>query len=87
MYILVTQKSRHIEGDERSRTNPGHGFPAHTENYQVVEEIENDEELMKKVKRLRESYGKPEFKVYRAEKLSMNFETVVTFEVDKTSNS
>lgn len=23
--------SIHIEGDERSRTNPGHGYPAHSE--------------------------------------------------------
>lgn len=32
-YAVIVYKTRSIyhEGDERSRTNPGHGYPAHTE--------------------------------------------------------
>jgi hypothetical protein len=33
--ILVFETSSvYIEGDERSRTNPGHGYPAHTETHE-----------------------------------------------------
>ena len=30
--IIFDNKQIHHEGDERSRTNPGHGYPAYTEN-------------------------------------------------------
>jgi hypothetical protein len=32
-FAIITEVSVHIPGDERSRTNPGHGYPAHTETY------------------------------------------------------
>lgn len=37
-YAIITFETIHVPGDERSRTNPGHGYPAHTEsvvNYQA----------------------------------------------------
>ena len=30
-YAIIDQRSINIPGDERSRTNPGHGYPASTE--------------------------------------------------------
>lgn len=38
MYIILVNSSYHVEGDERSRTNPGHGYPAEDVDY--VEAIE-----------------------------------------------
>lgn len=35
--IIYNTTSVYIEGDERSRTNPGHGYPAHTETYDSFE--------------------------------------------------
>jgi hypothetical protein len=35
--IIYGKRSIHIEGDERSRTNPGHGYPAHTEHFDDIE--------------------------------------------------
>jgi hypothetical protein len=35
--ILYSSTSVHIEGDERSRTNPGHGYPAHTDTYDTFQ--------------------------------------------------
>ncbi len=29
-YAIITFSTRHVPGDERSRTNPGHGYPAHS---------------------------------------------------------
>lgn len=31
-FVILKPKSIHIPGDERSRTNPGHGYPATTES-------------------------------------------------------
>ena len=28
-FAIVVFSSVHVDGDERSRTNPGHGYPAH----------------------------------------------------------
>ena len=33
--IVYDSKSVHHEGDERSRTNPGHGYPAYTETIPI----------------------------------------------------
>lgn len=35
--MIYYEKRIHHEGDERSRTNPGHGYPAHTEVVKLVE--------------------------------------------------
>lgn len=32
-WAIISGASMHIPGDERSRTNPGHGYPASTEYY------------------------------------------------------
>jgi hypothetical protein len=32
-WAIITGSSLTIPGDERSRTNPGHGYPESTENY------------------------------------------------------
>ena len=45
-YLVVLDKgSVHVPGDKRSRTHPGHGYPAHTVNYRdvVIFEFGNDE--------------------------------------------
>ena len=31
-YAIIEFSSYYVEGDERSRTNPGHGYPGHSEN-------------------------------------------------------
>ena len=60
-WAIITSSSIYIPGDERSRTNPGHGYPA--ENQRIVEYeaylteekwIEAIEELESKA--FRESY-------------------------------
>lgn len=32
-WAIIRSSSVYIPGDERSRTNPGHGYPAETENF------------------------------------------------------
>lgn len=37
--LVFTTQHIHHEGDERSRTNPGHGYPAHTETINSIDYI------------------------------------------------
>lgn len=36
MFGVLVEVQHDVAGDERSRTNPGHGYPAHTVKYEVL---------------------------------------------------
>lgn len=42
---VVVERKYYVEGDERSRTNPGHGYPAHTDTFQEFKEFSDRESL------------------------------------------
>lgn len=44
-YAVIESDSVHIPGDERSRTNPGHGYPAHTKSFISYKAFVSLEEL------------------------------------------
>ena len=44
-YGVLETTLRHVEGDERSRTHPGHGYPAHTVKDTKLHEFDNEEGL------------------------------------------
>lgn len=57
--IIFDVKHIHHEGDERSRTNPGHGYPAYTEtvnNFQYLSFDHNDEGKTKWENKIKELY-------------------------------
>ena len=57
-WVILTTSSTHVPGDERSRTNPGHGYPAHTVtsiNYNIY----HDEEEWKNENNRREKNKYP----------------------------
>lgn len=61
-WAIIREASVHHEGDERSRTNPGHGYPANTTHHVEVAEVFTDEEIFKyelarQVEDNRTSYG------------------------------
>lgn len=45
-YLAIYTESVFIPGDERSRTNPGHGYPERTEHYPVLKWFRDDKELI-----------------------------------------
>jgi hypothetical protein len=53
-YVIIKRSQRFVQGDERSRTNPGHGYPAHYEEisefieYSDHEEWKSDVEVLAK---------------------------------------
>jgi hypothetical protein len=42
LYVIITNESVWIPGDERSRTAPGHGYPASTHSYAGLEYFEDE---------------------------------------------
>ena len=65
-FAIITTTDIYIPGDERSRTNPGHGYPEHTEtsiNYDVYQ-IGNEESWKAQIAHL--TKNKTPFKAIRA---------------------
>lgn len=79
-FAALVTKSITIPGDERSRTNPGHGYPEHTEDYLELVSFENKEAMEAWIKRTTtNAYSKPTFKLIKYEELS--YETNVSVKV------
>ena len=74
-YLLMTKKSIHIPGDERSKTHPGHGYPAHNETFECVEVILDEAKLKNKIKSLVDR--KVEYTLYKGEEINVSVDTVV----------
>ena len=49
-YGVIRTKTITHEGDERSRTHPGHGYPAYSENVRYLEEFDGQDALKKFLK-------------------------------------
>ncbi len=49
---IILGASVHHEGDERSRTHPGHGYPAYTEHYTTYEPYTDRDEWIRRIERL-----------------------------------
>jgi len=80
---LVTE-SVNIPGDERSRTNPGHGYPASTMDYIRVVEFKSEVEMEEWVKKeTTKPYGgsPARFRLIQYEELK--YTTTVKVEVQK----
>jgi hypothetical protein len=79
-YAILDQRSVHIPGDERSRTHPGHGYPASTEqvwDYIVFADRESWEEEIKS--RQRSEWGRKDFIAISATPATIN--TTIQVEV------
>lgn len=75
-FAAITTTSVTIPGDERSRTNPGHGYPEHTETYTKFREFESADEL----KRFLKMHGDvSKVRVIEFQDLEVKTEVVVDF--------
>lgn len=71
--IVFKTQSVYHEGDERSRTNPGHGYPAHTEIIETIEYIpfNSKQEMDQWIINVETTkYNKPKYKLIEAKPLS-----------------
>ncbi len=62
-YAILTESSITIPGDERSRTNPGHGYPEHSVSYINYEAFTDEAKWKERIEYLTFSaYGKQNFR-------------------------
>lgn len=73
-YAVIYTDTIYHEGDERSRTNPGHGYPAYSESVEKIK-IFPHEDALKEWIRTRNSYEK--YTAIKFQKLSVRTEIVV----------
>ena len=71
---VILEETIHHEGDERSRTNPGHGYPACDETITTFKKIGNEEALKAWIIRNSGQY-KPKFTVIKYEDVSFELTT------------
>lgn len=77
-YIIIENVSVYIPGDERSRTAPGHGYPAHTDTYQKVSWYYEELPWKAAVERL--AHGRVSFKAGKFIEAKVGLEAKVEFE-------
>lgn len=77
--LVYKQQSVYHEGDERSRTHPGHGYPAYTEVFTKAEHYvtENEYTWENEVKRL--FLNKDQFVAFKVNQLA---EITTTVEIE-----
>ena len=53
-WAIISNVSVYHEGDERSRTHPGHGYPAHTTTHTEYTPYATEEEALEAIRRKRD---------------------------------
>ena len=80
---LVLKTNIDHEGDERSRTCPGHGYPAHTETVHSIDYIPfNSKKEMDEwvVKAETKTYEKPKYRLIEAQPLVAKITATVLYQ-------
>jgi len=77
MFIIIIDKITHIPGDERSRTNPGHGYGPHDEHSYKIEEFDDGKETALKARIVQLNSRKEKFRVIKGSELNVAFTTDV----------
>jgi hypothetical protein len=81
-FAVIENKTLQHPGDERSRTNPGHGYPAYSESIEEFKEFKNEAEMQAYVEQMeKRTYGKAAYKIISFEELAVR--TTVSVEVVK----
>lgn len=77
MYLIVTKRTISFDGDERSRTNPGHGYGAYTKEVDVniYFQLTEKDKLIEEIKRLSSSNTK--YKLFSIKPIEAKVSTTV----------
>lgn len=71
---IITDQIYH-EGDERSRTHPGHGYPAYYEDVTKFKEFRDENELKKW---LLSNKDKKNFKIVKYEDVKISYDVQIS---------
>ena len=80
IYAVVYTKSTRIPGDERSRTNPGHGYPAYTQEDQIFKEFKNKEEWEKWITREEQRASPSEYRAFVCDSITISREIKINID-------
>ena len=81
-YVIMQFSSIYVPGDERSRTNPGHGYPGRSEPIVQYISFTDKDEWEKEIRGLVEAtYGKKEFVALYVKRATISTEVKVGIEV------
>lgn len=74
-YIALHTHSYYVPGDERSRTNPGHGYPGGNETVNTYTKFKNKEEMLSWVR----IYGKnTQYEIFTCNPVEITLEYTAT---------
>lgn len=76
-YAAFIQDSYTVPGDERSRTNPGHGYPEHTVIHTTVREFGSETELKQWVAQQSKSVYSPKYRIVRCTPVQVTTEVKI----------
>lgn len=78
MWMIVKAKTIYHEGDERSRTHPGHGYPSYTEEVSEVTTFTDYKKFVDTVEELTVARTKVKFSAYSVTPVNVSMKVVVT---------
>ena len=75
-YAAIVKDSYYVEGDERSRTNPCHGYPGHNVEYTKLEKFKDKDSMVEWVKRQETSFMSAPYTIikYKPMKVTINID-------------
>lgn len=80
--ILTTERTT-VPGDERSRTNPGHGYPQHTVDNWNIQVFDTESEWFAAIEQLEQSqFGRSDYKAVIIRPAAVTRKVVVSYEVE-----
>lgn len=78
-YAAIISHNIYHEGDERSRTNPGHGYPSWTETIDKFHKFKDRAEMQQYVEYQSSSYSKDKYQLI--EYTELNVKTTISVEI------
>lgn len=76
-FAALVKTSTYVEGDQRSRDAPGHGYPAHTVEGIEIVRFEDQAEMEAWIQRTITSYAPRPFELIRYETLTYSSTTSI----------
>jgi len=71
-WAILKFSTTHVPGDERSRTNPGHGYPAHTVDNVSYEAFYTEEKFLAALHRLEnDTFTHGRYSAFKVEPLTI----------------
>ena len=81
LYIALIKSTYYVEGDVRSKSNPGHGYPGGTEMRTEVREFDDKEEMLEWVRQQEDrKFGKESYRILKC--TPMEVKTTISVEVE-----